>query len=345
VAPAAAFGYDAPFAERTRPARRRAAAVLPSGQARVSRMGIGKVLVTGSSGMIGTRLCERLLAETDFAVIGVDRRPNGWSERVQGVTVQADLLQPAALERLPRDVDAVVHLAANARVHDLVLDPTQARDNVLTIFNVLEFCRQAGVPRVMFASSREVYGNTDGAVHAEEPVFLRDCESPYSASKIAGEVLVQAYQQCYGLEFINVRFSNVYGMYDDSNRVLPLFIRRIKAHEDLTVFGRDKLLDFTYLDDAVQGVMLALQRWEQARNEVYNLAYGEGVTILQVAEILCRRLGGSSRIHLGEVRTGEVMQYVADLTRAREKLRYRPAVPFAEGVERTVQWYEAHLYP
>lgn len=307
-------------------------------------MSIRKVLVTGSSGTIGTRLCERLMAEPGMEVAGVDRRPNAWSEAVQGITTVADLLEPDALAGLPGDFDAVVHLAANARVYDLVEDPSQARDNMLTVFNVLEFCRTRGIPRVMFASSREVYGNSGGVVHAEEPVLIKTCESPYSASKIAGEALVHSYQQCYGIDFVNFRFSNVYGMYDDSNRVVPLFIRLTKAGEDLTVFGKDKLLDFTYIDDAVHGVMQALARFDTARNQVYNLAYGEGTTILEVAEVVRARLGAKTQIHVGEVRTGEVVQYVADITRAREFLRYAPRVPFREGIEKSVQWYEANLY-
>jgi UDP-glucose 4-epimerase len=308
-------------------------------------MSLRKILVTGSSGTIGTRLCERLMAETDYAVTGVDRRPNGWNPRVQEITVVGDLLEPATFERLPKDVDVAIHLAANARVHDLVLDPTMARDNMLTVFNVLEFCRVNRIPRVMFASSREVYGNVDGTVHAEWPVQLRQCESPYAASKLAGEALVYSYQRCYGLDFVNVRFSNVYGMYDDSNRVVPLFIRLTKQGQDLTVFGKDKLLDFTYIDDAVHGVMQVLERFDRARNEVYNLAFGEGISILRVAEMLRERLGATTQIHLGAVRPGEVIQYVADITRARETLRYAPRVPFVEGLERSVQWYEANLYP
>ena len=307
-------------------------------------MPIRKVLITGSSGTIGTRLCERLQAETDYRVAGVDRRPNAWNPAVQAITTVGDLLDPATLERLPRDVDVVIHLAANARVYDVVVDPDQARDNILTIYNVLEFCRRNKVPRVMFASSREVYGNSDGVVHTEEPVHIRHCESPYAASKVAGEVLVHSYQQCYGLDFINFRFSNVYGMYDDSDRVVPLFIRRLKAEQDLTVFGKDKLLDFTYIDDAVHGVMQALARFDRARNETYNLAYGSGTTILEVAEVLRNRLGSASRIQVGQVRAGEVVKYIADITKAREQLLYQPRVPFTEGIERSVQWYEAHLY-
>jgi UDP-glucose 4-epimerase len=307
-------------------------------------MSIRKVLVTGSSGTIGTRLCERLMGETDLTVVGVDRRPNAWSEAVQAITVGADLLDPSALGQLPADFDVAIHLAANARVYDVVVDPSQARDNFLTVFNLLEFCRARRIPRVMFASSREVYGNANGVVHAEEPVHLRHCESPYAATKMAGEALVQSYHACYGIEFINFRFSNVYGMYDDSDRVVPVFIRRCKRNEDLTVFGQDKLLDFTYIDDAVHGVLQALSRFDHCRNEVYNVAYGEGTTILDVAETIRARLGADNRIHLGQVRTGEVVQYIADIAKAREHLRYQPTVPFQEGIGRAVEWYQAHLY-
>lgn len=306
-------------------------------------MQIGKVLVTGSSGTIGTRLCERLMDEMGLAVTGVDRRPNAWSPAVQAVTEVMDLLDTDALARLSKDFDLVIHLAANARVYDVVVDPAQARDNVLTVFNVLDFCRVNNIPRVMFASSREVYGNADGVVHAEEPVHIRHCESPYSASKVAGEALVHSYQQCYGIDFVNFRFSNVYGMYDDSDRVVPLFIRRSAANEDLTVFGQDKLLDFTYIDDAVHGVMQAIARFERVRGEVYNLAFGEGTSILEVAETVRARLGATNRIEVGAVRTGEVVQYIADITKARERLRYQPEVPFAEGIGRAVDWYRAHL--
>jgi UDP-glucose 4-epimerase len=301
------------------------------------------VLVTGSSGTIGTRLCERLLDSPEYEVVGVDWLPNKWSAAVQEITVLTDLRDPEAIARLPTDFDVVIHLAANARVYDLVLEPGKARDNILTVYNILEFCRQNGIPRFEFASSREVYGNSGRVTHDEGHVEVDLCESPYSASKLAGEALVRSYQQCYGLEFIIFRFSNVYGMYDDSDRVVPIFIRLTKAGEDLTVFGKDKLLDFTYIDDAVDGIVLSLEHFDQARNEAINLACGEGTTIEKVALEIRERLGAGNRIEMGEVRTGEVVQYIADIGKARKILRYDPKVPFAQGIELAVQWYDEHL--
>jgi UDP-glucose 4-epimerase len=306
-------------------------------------MSLRKILVTGSSGTIGTRLCERLLSDGRFEVAGVDRRPNAWQPDVNAATVIGDLRHPETFARLPHGVDTVVHLAANARVYELVEHPRMALDNMGTIFNVLEYCRLTGVRRVIFASSREVYGNTGQALHNEEDVRVKHCESPYSASKLAGEALVRSYGQCYGIDFVIIRFSNVYGMYDESERVVPLFIRETWANRALTIFGKDKMLDFTYIDDAINGVVLALEKFDQARNEAYNLAYGEGVSILAVAEQIREQLGRDNRIILKEPRTGEVVQYIADIRKARSRLGFDPQVRFVEGVGKSIEWYSPRL--
>ena len=113
----------------------------------------------------------------------------------------------------------------------------------------------------MFSSSREVYGNSDKVIHNEDEAYVKNCESPYTASKVGGEALVHSYQQCYDIDFVIFRFSNVYGMYDGSDRVIPLFIERAKQGNDLLVFGKEKLLDFTYIDDCVGGVILGIKNF------------------------------------------------------------------------------------
>jgi len=223
-----------------------------------------RILVTGSSGTIGTRLCEKLLEE-NYAIIGVDLKPNRWNDRINKLTIIGDLRDKETFKNLPKDVDLVVHLAANARVYNLVVDPSLARDNFEILFNTLEFCRRNDIKRFIFASSREVYGNSNQIVHSENEAYVRNCESPYAASKIGGEALVHAYQQCYGINFIIIRFSNVYGMYDDSDRVIPLFIKLAKENRDLVVYGKEKLLDFTYIDDAISGVLKCIENFDQVK--------------------------------------------------------------------------------
>ncbi|MBU0577408.1 SDR family NAD(P)-dependent oxidoreductase [Patescibacteria group bacterium] len=307
-------------------------------------MSIKKILVTGSSGTIGTRLCEKLI-EKGFEVIGADWVPNKWNKQIDKLTINVDLRkQPDVFNKLPKDIDLVIHLAANARVYNLVMEPTLARDNFETLFNVLEFARKNNITKFIFSSSREVYGNSGTTTHKEDEAYVQNCESPYTATKIGAEALIHSYQQCYGIDIIIVRFSNVYGMYDDSDRLIPLFIQLCNEERDLVVFGEEKFLDCTYIDDTVAGVMLCIEKFDKAKNEVYNIAYGQGSSILRIAELMRQLLGVNNKIIIKENRIGEVVKYVADISKARDKLGYEPQVPINEGIKKSIKWYKDHLY-
>ena len=305
---------------------------------------IKKILITGSSGTIGTRLAETLLAQ-DYDVVGVDREPNTWNDSLNKNTVILDLRdKQRVLSELPKDVDLVIHLAANARVYNLVIDPSLARDNFETVFNVLEFARQNSIKKFMFSSSREVYGNSEKIIHAEDDVHIDYCESPYTASKIGGEALVQAYRQCYDMETIIFRFSNVYGMYDKSDRVIPLFIKLCKEGRDLVVYGKEKLLDYTYIDDCVSGVIAALKEFPSINGQVYNIAYGKGTSIVDVAHLIQKQVQSKGDVRIEDNRTGEVVRYIADVSKAKQSFGYEPGVPIEEGINKTVDWYLKHVY-
>ena len=299
-----------------------------------------KILVTGSSGTIGTHLCDTLLKRGD-SVVGMDIVPNKWLPSVQDVTILGDLRKKEDFSKLPKDIDIVIHLGANARVYELVEDPDRAMDNFITLFNTLEFCRKNGVKKFLFASSREGYGNIHADTYTEDMVRVENCESPYTASKVGGEALVHAYEKCYGIDSIIFRFSNVYGMYDDSVRVVPLFIRKARKGEQLTVFG-NKCLDFTYIDDAIHGLLCAIDRFDDAKGDTYNIAYGEGNTIVKLAEMINAHFGSTAGVDLGSIRTGEISRYVADISKAKTKLGYTPKISFDEGVRKSIEWYTAN---
>jgi len=297
-----------------------------------------KILVTGSSGTIGTRLCERLLAD-GHTVVGADWVDNKWQPAVQAVTVKADLRDAEQVRKIPTDVEAIIHLAANARVHDLVIDPDRALDNVKDTYNMLEFARKNDIKKFFFASSRETYGNIPAQEsYTEDMARMENCASPYTASKIAGEAFVESYTRCYGVDHIIIRFSNVYGMYDESDRVVPLFIRKAKKNEPLAVFG-DKCLDFTYIDDAVDGVVKALENFDVANNATYNIAYGQGTTIGDLAEQVKVLVGSTSEVTMGSIRVGEIARYIANIDKARKAFGYGPKTPFDEGIRKSVEWY------
>jgi len=301
-----------------------------------------RILVTGSSGTIGNCLCEALLAR-GADVIGVDIRRNRWNEEVHRRTIYMDLLDTANLDELPRDIDIVVHFAANARVYNLVKEPDLARDNFLTLYNVLEYVRKSGIGKILFSSSREVYGNSGHIIHSEDESFVKNCESSYTATKIAGEAMIHAYNQCYGIEYVIVRFSNVYGKYDYSDRVVPLFISKALNNEDIQIYGRGKILDFTYIEDSVGGVVRILDLFEIARNELYNIATQTGHSIEQVAMNIIELTGSKSQLLFEPNRTGEVCRFVADISKARAVLSYCPGNDLQDGINKTIEWYSPRI--
>ncbi len=300
-----------------------------------------KLLVTGSSGQIGTNLSLAAMQRGD-SVLGIDCRDNAWTDKIE--TVKLDL-RTATFEQFPdgQQFDIVVHFAANAKVYELVEHPDRAMDNINTLFHSLDYARRNNLPFI-FSSSREVYGDIHRHVTDEASADFVVAESPYSASKIAGEALVYSYEQCYDLPFLVFRFSNVYGRYDNDlgrmERVIPLFIDRIRRDEPIVVFGKDKVLDFTYVDDCISGILSGIDALVsgKVKGKTINLAYGHGSTLVDMVNIVSLALGKKPNVTYEPSRVGEVTRYVADITKARALLGYNPQVPLSEGLIRTVEW-------
>jgi nucleoside-diphosphate-sugar epimerase len=305
-----------------------------------------RVLITGSSGQIGTNLALRLMEAGHF-VFGVDKRLNPWTDCFRYILQDlagsfANFQGGIGGVEYPT-VDAVVHLAANAKVHQLVAEPHRAMENIQITYNVLEYCRQNQLP-ILFSSSREVYGDIHRYITEEGAANFTFTESTYSASKISGEAFIYSYARCYGLPYLVFRFSNVYGRFDNDiermERVIPKFIRRIALGQPITVYGRDKVLDFTYVDDCVGGVLTGIERLlsGEVRNETINLAFGEGNSLLRLVELISGALDRVPEVHVEPPLVGEVTHYVADISKARTLLGYVPQVSLEEGIRRTVEW-------
>jgi UDP-glucose 4-epimerase len=306
-----------------------------------------RVLITGSSGQIGTNL-GLFLQERGHFVFGIDKRPNSWTNEIE--TLLQDLSSPfrdfeegIGHVEYPPDLDAVVHLAAHAKVHKLVEQPDRALENITMTYNVLEFCRQNDLP-LIFSSSREVYGDIHRYITEESYADFAFTESPYSASKISGEALIYSYAQCYGLKYLVYRFSNVYGRYDNDlermSRVIPKFIREISERQPITIYGEDKVLDFTYIDDCIAGISTGLENLASGKdvNHTINLAFGQGNSLVTMAEYIGQALGIKPVVHIKPPRVGEVTHYVANIGKARALLGYSPKTPLKEGIERAVAW-------
>jgi len=308
-----------------------------------------RVILTGASGLIGTSLALRLLDE-GHEVFGVDKDPNPWTDRV--AIHREDLRGAGPEDGANWEVgatwgrgDVVIHFAARAKVHESVERPANALENSLTTFNVLEYCRRTGTP-IIFGSSREAYGEQHRFPVPEDAARIEGAASPYAASKLADEALIRAYYRCYGLDFIIFRFSNVYGRYDDlarNGRYVPLLCDRIPRGEPVTIFGADKTYDFTYIDDAIQGVMLGIHKLVHepagVSGHAINLGYGDGTTLLRAAELIAQAAGVEPKITIGEKRTGEIGKYIADLTKARTLLGYAPQFPAERGLTLAYKWW------
>jgi len=302
------------------------------------------ILITGSSGQIGSNLGVRCLA-SGHQVIGVDFRRNVWTDAFESVLTdltRSPVTSWASGIRWERP-DIVVHLAAHAKVHELVLEPQRALANMVMTHNVLEYCRSANTP-IVFSSSREVYGDIERLCTREEDADFASCESPYSASKIACEAMIYSYARCYDLPFLICRLSNVYGRYDNDlrrmGRVVPWFIHRIFNEEPITVYGPKKVLDFTYVDDCVAALMSGIERLGDGRikNETLNIASGVGHSLLELAEIVASVAGKEPRIVLAPPRRGEIIRYVGDIERARLLLGFHPMTTLQDGIRHAIAW-------
>jgi nucleoside-diphosphate-sugar epimerase len=310
-----------------------------------------RVLITGSSGQIGTNLAVRLL-EDGHQVFGVDKRPNPWVGDAFPTLLQ-DLAGhysafPGGINGVEYpDVDLVVHLAAHAKVHQLVRQPHRALENAIMTFNVLEYARELGLP-LIFSSTREVYGDVHRfEEYAEEAADFAYTESPYSASKITSEAFIYSYARCYGLRYLVFRFSNVYGRYDSDlwrmERVLPLWMHSLSRGEPITIYGgEEKLLDFTYIDDCVAGIAQGVYRLHARAlaNETINLAFGEGNTLVRAASLIADELQVEPQVTLSPSLLGEVTHYVADISKARDLLDWTPQTSLDAGIPQAVAWFK-----
>ena len=226
-------------------------------------------------------------------VTGVDWRENQWTNKIDLIRQdlaqrQEDFSAGIGAQLYPSDIDVIVHLAAYAKVHELVENPVRSLDNIAMTMNALEFARARKIP-ILFGSSRETYGNIQLDRTAEHAADFVNAASPYAASKIASEALIHSYGRCFNMRYLIFRFSNVYGRFDCDldrmERVIPLFVRKILNREPLTVFGPEKILDFTFVDDCVDGVIAGINRVLSTHsvNTTLNLAHGSGNKLIELA--------------------------------------------------------------
>ncbi len=302
-------------------------------------------LVTGGCGFIGSHLVEALVRRGEPVRV-VDNLSTGKIDNLPRssavVMLRGDLADRDTAERAMRDVTHVLHIAAIPSVPRSVADPILTnRANIDATLNVLVAARDAGVRRVVFASSSSVYGNTPTLPKHEG--MTPNPISPYALQKLVGEQYVGLFSELYGLDAVSVRYFNVFGPRQDPashySGVISLFISALVDGRQPTIYGDgEQTRDFTYVANVVDGTLKACHA-PGVSGRVFNVATNRCISLNRLFETLRALTDARIQPLYADPRAGDVRDSQADISYARAVLGYEPSVPYEEGLRRTVEWY------
>lgn len=271
-----------------------------------------KFILTGHKGLIGSALLKRLEERGDKPVLLVDIR--------DGMNI-LDISNTQLNEK----ADMFIHLAALCKINKTIEEPQLAFDNnVLGMHEIMEFCRKNSIPKIIFTSSSRI---------------LSKEKNPYTASKIYGEELVKGYNQCYNMEYVIVRPSTVYGPFNDkTKRLIDIFILNALQDKELKIFGdENKTLDFTHIDDFIDGFLLAMDQ----KNMELDISGGKGINVGYLADLIIN-LAGKGRKVFCPHEIAQPQEIELDISKMND-LGYDPKVSIEEGVKKTFEWYKENL--
>jgi nucleoside-diphosphate-sugar epimerase len=272
------------------------------------------IIFTGHKGLIGHYLKERLEKEGHKIIHVIDIKDG------------KDLESLKDLE-LNEKIDLFVHCAAHCKINAGIESPKLPHyNNCEGTFQVLEFCRKNNIPKIInFSSSR----------------VLSKEKNPYTASKLYGEELCKGYFDCYGIKYVTIRPSTVYGpFWDETKRLMHIFIVNALTGKDLEIYGdpETKTLDFTYIDDFVDGIILAIKE----DNKEFNISGGEEFNIKKLAEMIIEKTNSKSKIKVLDSEIAQPQKVRLDISEI-QKLGYKPKVSLEEGVEKCIAWYKNYM--
>ncbi len=306
-------------------------------------------VVTGGAGFIGSHLTRALLARGDSVRV-IDDFSNGKRENLRELEKsypdalevhEVDIRDDKRLAPLFEGVRSVFHQAAVPSVQRSIEDPLNScTANVEGSLKVLLAARDAGVSKVVYASSSSVYGDTEVLPkHEGLPV---NPMSPYAITKTAAEMLAKIFPKIYGLETVGLRYFNVFGPYQDPESqyaaVIPRFITRLLAGKPPIIYGDgEQTRDFTFIENVVSANLLAAE--SDAAGVSVNVACGDRFSLNQLAKILNDILGTDLAPIYEEARKGDVRDSQADVSLAKKEIGFEPLVSFEEGLRRTAAWY------
>ncbi|WP_459189439.1 SDR family oxidoreductase [Parabacteroides sp. APC149_11_2_Y6] len=321
-----------------------------------------KVLVTGGAGFIGSNLCEALLSQ-GHTVRCLDNFATGKIENLLPLLEQypdtfklivGDIRNLEDCRKAVEGMESVLHEAALGSVPRSIKDPVTTNDvNIGGFLNMLVAARDAGVRRFIFAASSSTYGDSQSLPKVED--VIGKPLSPYAITKYVDELYADVFARTYSIEYIGLRYFNVFGRRQDPfgayAAVIPLFVKQLMKHESPVINGDGEYSrDFTYIDNVVQMNLLALTTENpKAINQIYNTAFGERTTLNQLVSYLKEYLSGYDpaiakvEVLHGPNRIGDIPHSLACVDKAKELLGYNPEYSMKDGLKEAVKWYWKNL--
>ncbi len=300
-------------------------------------------LITGGCGFIGSHIAEALVADR-VKVRVFDNFSSGKLENLKGFgdgieVIRGDVCDPEALSAAMKGVSHVFHEAALVSVSVSVEKPIDNDSiNIRGTLNVLQAARAAKVKRVVFATSAAVYGNNPVLPKRED--MLPEPESPYALGKLTGEYYLKLFSSLYGVETVALRYFNVFGPRQDGKSmysgVISRFTDDLRSGRTPTIFGDgQQTRDFVYVKDVVQANLLAMRSAKVGHGEVFNVATGKTVSLLQLLDALKKIMGVQVEPIFKEARAGDIKHSLADISKIQAALGYAPKFGLEEGLRST----------
>ena len=313
------------------------------------------LLITGGAGFIGSNLVEHFLQDDRVALVRVlDDLSNGYYENIEEFEthpkfefIQGDICDYQTCLKACEGIDKISHQAALGSVPRSIENPMRTNEvNVGGTVNMLHAAKKQGVNRIILAFSSSTYGDHPGLPKVEDKVGRP--LSPYAVSKLSVEIYADVFSKTYGLDFIGLRYFNIFGPRQNPKNpyaaVIPIFCQAFVEEKQPTING-DGLTsrDFTFVENAVHANEVALfSENEEAINQVYNVACGDQVTLNDMVDLLKRFTGKNIDPLYGPERPGDVRHSLADISKIKKLLGYEPKVLFEEGLEEVYKWYQNH---
>lgn len=318
------------------------------------------VLVTGGAGFIGSNLIEYLLSN-NIKTVCLDNFATGKRKNIAPFLdnnnfklIEGDIRNLEDCHLACKNVNYVLHQAALGSVPRSINDPITTNDvNVSGFLNMLVAARDAKVTRFVYAASSSTYGDHEALPKVEDTIGKP--LSPYAITKYVNELYADIFQNAYGLDTIGLRYFNVFGKRQDPDgayaAVIPLFVKQFIKHESPIINGDGSYSrDFTYIDNVVQMNMLSLSTTnKEALNTVYNVAYGDRTTLLELTTLLKTNLSKfDTKINEVEIkhrdnRVGDIPHSLASINKAKQLLNYNPKFNINDGIKEAVNWYWKNL--